>query len=178
MPNKAVFLDRDGTINLDKGYTHRIEDLKFIPNSAEGLKKLSQSGYKLIILTNQSGIRRSYYPKEDYFAFRQEMHRRLEEQGVLITAEYFCPHIPEDNCNCRKPKTGMLEQAQKDFDLDLKECWVIGDSVVDIQTGTKLGCKTIHVLTGKEKDTLPYVPDFIAQDLIQAAEYILSYNNT
>jgi D-glycero-D-manno-heptose 1,7-bisphosphate phosphatase len=175
MTNKAIFLDRDGTINVDKGYTHKIEDLKFIPNSVRGLKKLSKSGYKLIVLTNQSGIGRSYYTKEDYFAFRNEMHRKLKEQGVLIIAEYFCPHVSEDNCNCRKPKSGMLEQAAKDFNLDLNQCWVIGDSSRDIQSGKVVGCKAVQVLTGEEK--IPATSaDFVARDMIEAANIILLEN--
>lgn len=176
MENKAIFLDRDGTINVDKGYTHKIEDLKFIPSFIEGLRKLAKSGYKFIILTNQSGIGRGYYKEEDYFAFRDEMHKRLKEQGILITAEYFCPHLSENNCNCRKPKSGMLEQAAKDFNLDLKQCWAIGDSSRDIQAGKNVGCKTVQVMTGEEK-TPTLSADFVARNMIEAADYILNNKN-
>lgn len=182
--NKAIFLDRDGTINEDNiSYIHKIEDLKFIPKSIDGLKLLQKAEYKLIIITNQAGIGRGKYTEKDYFAFRDEMHERLKEQGILITAEYFCPHNLEKgiekykiNCNCRKPKIGMLEQASRDFNLNLNECWMIGDKESDILAGKNAGCKTIHVLTGEEKNLINYA-DFIAQNLIEAASYILNNNN-
>jgi D,D-heptose 1,7-bisphosphate phosphatase len=177
--NKAIFLDRDGTINIDKGYVHKIEDLEFLPNAIEGLRKL-QKEYRLIIATNQSGIARGYYTEEDYFIFRNEMHKRLKEQGILITAEYFCPHHPKEGigkykvyCNCRKPKTGMLEQAAKDFNLNLNECWVIGDNVSDIDAGINANCRTIHVLTGEKTEPIIYA-NFVAKDLAEAANYILN----
>jgi len=172
MGNKAIFLDRDGTINIDKGYVYKPEDLKFLPGAINGLRKL-QEEYKLIIITNQSGIGRGYYSKDDYFNFRDYMHKKLRKHGISITAEYFCPHNPEDNCNCRKPKTGMLEQAANGFDLNLKECWMIGDSSKDIQAGKNAGCKTIRVLTGEENQ-IDYA-DFVARDLTEAAAYIFTY---
>jgi D,D-heptose 1,7-bisphosphate phosphatase len=174
MINKAIFLDRDGTINVDKGYIHKIEDLEILPNVIEGLKKLYGFGYKLIIITNQSGIGRGYYTEENYFALRDEMHKRLKNQGVLIIAEYFCPHNPEDNCKCRKPKTGMLEQAAKDFNLDLKECWMIGDKSLDIAAGKNAGCRTIHILTGHITSPLKEA-NFFTKDMIEAADYILHF---
>ncbi len=172
MKNKAIFLDRDGTINVNKGYIYRVGDLEIIPKVIEGLKILRENGYKLIIVTNQSKIARGYCTKEDYFKFRGEIHKKLREQGIIITAEYFCPHHPLDNCNCRKPKTGMLERATKDFNLDINECWMIGDKDSDILAGKNSGCRTIHVLTGEEKKPIDYA-DFIAKDLIKAADYIL-----
>ncbi len=158
MKNKAVFLDRDGTINENKnGYSHKIEDLEIIPKVIEGLKSLQDAGY---------------FTEEEYFIFRKEMHRRLREKGIFIDVEYFCPHKPEDNCNCRKPRTGMLEQAVKYFILNLKDCWVIGDSLSDIETGKNAGCRTVHVLTGDYKEPISYV-DFTASNMIEAAKYIL-----
>jgi len=182
MKNKAVFLDRDGTINVDKGYTFKKEDLELIPRVVEGLKLLQEGGYKIIITTNQSGIARGYFTEEDYFAFREEMHKRLEEQGVSISAEYFCPHHSEKgigkykvDCNCRKPKTGMLEEAARDFNLNLKDCWIMGDHESDIQVGKNAECKTIHILTGHV--TIPIKEaDFIARDMIEAAHYIIKTN--
>jgi D,D-heptose 1,7-bisphosphate phosphatase len=174
MTSKAIFLDRDGTINIDKGYTYKIEDLEFIPKSVEGLKKLAKSEYKLIILTNQSGIARGYHTEEDYLNFREALHSKLLSEGVLITAEYFCPHRSEDNCRCRKPKTGMLEQAAIDHNLNLNESWMIGDSLIDILAGMNSFCKTIHILTGVERSS-PVYANFVAKDMIEAADYILSF---
>lgn len=177
MKNKAVFLDRDGTINVDRGYVYKIENLQLIPGVIEGLKKLQDySNYKLIIVTDQSGIARGYYTEESYLKFREYMHRVLAENGVIINEEYFCPHIDEDNCNCRKPKAGMLKQAAKDFNLDLKECWMMGDKVKDILAGKNAGCRAIHILTGEEKNPITYA-DFVAKDLVDAADYILNNKN-
>jgi len=174
MKNKAVFLDRDGTINVDKEYVHRIEDLEIIPKVVEGLKKLWVK-YNLIIITNQSGIARKFHTEEDYLKFREIIHKRLMYGGVYITAEYFCPHITEDNCGCRKPKTGMLEQAAKDFNLRLNDCWMIGDRTIDILAGMNSFCKTIHILTGAEKKT-PVYANFFAKDMVEAADIILPEN--
>jgi len=173
MKDKAIFLDRDGTINEDKGYVYRIQDLKIIPKVIEGLKLFKYAEYKLIIVTNQSGIGRGYYTEEDYFEFREEMHKQLIEEGIKIDAEYFCPHKSDDECNCRKPKTGMLEQAAKDFNLNLEKCCIIGDHLSDIQTGKNAGCKTIHILTGHIQRPISYA-DFIAKNMIEAANYVLN----
>lgn len=178
--NKAIFLDRDGTINEDNcGYIHKIEDLKFIQYAVEGLRIMQDAGYELIIVANQAGIAKGIYSEKDYFAFRKEMHKKLRKQGVLISEEYFCPHSCEGivekykiDCNCRKPKTGMLERAEKDFNLDLKKCWMIGDKDSDILAGKNAGCRTIHVLTG-EHSLVPYA-DFRATNLIEASDYVLS----
>lgn len=174
MKNKAVFLDRDGTINVDKDYVYKLEDLEILPNVIEGLKKL-QKEYKLIIVTNQSGIARGYYTESDYINFRNELLKRLNKRGIFLSGDYRCPHIKEDNCNCRKPKTGMLEEAARNFNLDLRECWMIGDSLSDIQAGKNAGCRTIHVLTG-EHEPVSYA-DFVAIDMMGAADYILNNKN-
>ncbi len=183
MENKAVFLDRDGTINVDKGYVYKIEDLEILPNVVEGLKLLRQAGYKLIIITNQSGIARGYYTEEDYFRFKKEMHEKLKEHEIFINAEYFCPHHPngtiekyKSDCDCRKPKTGMLEQAARDFNLNLRESWMIGDSLRDIQTGKNAGCRTIHILIREEKNLVKEA-EFVARDMLEAAHYILNNKN-
>jgi len=174
--NKAIFLDRDGTIVLDNGYVHKIEDFHLIPNVLEGLRILQDADYKLIIITNQAGIGRGYYTKKDYFIFREYLHNYLKKNKISITEEYFCPHKPDDDCDCRKPKTGLLEKAVRRFNLNLNECWMIGDSEKDIEVGKNLGCKTIHVLTGHVKNPIKEA-DFVAKDLLEAAKFILRNKN-
>lgn len=177
---KMIFLDRDGTVTIDGDHIHKISDLKFLSGAVEGLRKLQNAGYTFIIITNQAGIGRGLYSEEEYFAFRNEMHKKLREEGILIAAEYFCPHHPEKGigkykieCNCRKPKIGMLEQAAKDFNLNLNECWMIGDQTWDIDAGKNAGCKTIHVLTGEEINPIVYA-NFVAKNLVEAANYIIN----
>jgi D,D-heptose 1,7-bisphosphate phosphatase len=137
--NKAAFLDRDGTINVDKGYTYKIEDLEFLPGAVEGLKELQKKGYLLIIITNQSGIGRRYYTEKDYKIFMKELYTRLAKQGVKITADYYCPHIPEDNCGCRKPKIELVEKAIKEYNIDPSKSIFIGDKEIDMETGRRSG---------------------------------------
>ena len=138
--NKAVFLDRDGTINIDKDYIYKVSDFEFIPGAVEALKLLQDAGYLLIIITNQSGIARGYYTEEDYEKLNDWMIKTLAEQyGVFITASYFCPHHPEAvvpayriNCSCRKPGTALFEQAIREHDIDLSSSYAIGDKLRDL----------------------------------------------
>ena len=179
--DKAVFLDRDVTINVDTGFTHKIH--QFEKGAIQGLQLLQNSYYKLIIVTGQSGIGRGYYTEDDYFKFMQHMYLQLEKYDVKIDRDYFCPHHQEKaigkykvNCNCRKPKIGMLEQAAQDFDIDLPKSWVIGDKTDDIEMGIRACCKIILVKTGKAgQDKHFFVkPNYIAENLLEAAQIIQS----
>ncbi|MBU2639699.1 MAG: D-glycero-beta-D-manno-heptose 1,7-bisphosphate 7-phosphatase [Nanoarchaeota archaeon] len=179
--NKAIFLDRDGIINVDTGYTHRIEDLEFEQGAIEGLKLLQSSGFKRIIVTGQSGIGRGYYSEEDYHIFMREMSTRLRMHRITIDGIYFCPHHPEKaigkykmDCNCRKPKIGMLEQAVTDHGIDLQQSWVVGDKTDDIEMGTRADCKTILVRTGKAGNDghFKVSPTYVADNLLKAAQII------
>lgn len=169
---KAVFIDRDGVIVEDTGFVHKIEDFKLVPNSIEGLKLLK--GYKLFIVTNQSGIGRSIYKDQDFMNFNNHLLNELKKHDIKIEKTYYCPHKPEDNCECRKPKIKFLKGAEKEFKINLVKSFVIGDKKSDTETGKNAGCKTIHVLTGygtKHKDEVN--PDYIARDLVDAAQWIL-----
>lgn len=141
--NIAVFLDRDGVINEDIGYVHKPEDFKIFPGVFESLKKLRESGFKLIIITNQSGIGRGYYTEEDFFKLNNYMLDIFDKNGVKIDKVYFCPHLPKDNCDCRKPKTKFIEDAVEEFDLDIKRCWAVGDKLSDVEIGERAGCRTV-----------------------------------
>ena len=148
MKNKAVFLDRDGTINVDKNYLYRIEDFEFLPGAVEGLRLLQSSGFLLIIITNQSGIARGYFTEDDYLRLTDWMLDRLKDDGVKISGVYYCPHLPDAEisgymkvCNCRKPETGLFEQAVRDFDIDLTMSYAIGDKPRDCAICDKTDCK-------------------------------------
>lgn len=130
--NKAVFLDRDGTINVDFGYVYEKDKLVFVSGVLEALAEIQAAGFKLIIITNQSGIGRGYFSLEQYRDFERFMLERMADAGVMIDGVYFCPHKEQDHCNCRKPNIGMYENAAKDFDIDWESSYVIGDSERDL----------------------------------------------
>lgn len=150
--NKAIFLDRDGVINIDKNYVHKIEDFEFIDGVKEALKYFQNLGYILIIVTNQSGIGRGYYRQEDFEKLTNWMIDELEKDKIFIKKVYFCPHRPDENCDCRKPNPKMILDAAKEFNVDLKKSWMIGDKESDIEAGLNAGVKkTILIGEGKTK---------------------------
>jgi len=168
---KCVFLDRDGVINVDKNYVHKIEDLDFIPNTFEALKSLQTKGFILFIVTNQSGIGRGYYTLEDYKKLRQYIDSKLKDNNINIIEEYFCPHHPDENCRCRKPGTKFIEEAITKYNINKDESYFIGDKTSDIKAGHDSGLKTILVLTGKAGLDKKYniVADIICKDLYEAS---------
>ena len=169
---KAVFIDRDGVIVEDNGYVHKLEDFKLVPNAIDGLKLLKN--YKLFIITNQSGIGRGYYTLQDFFDYNNRVLKELKKQKIKIKKTYYCYHKPEDNCDCRKPKTKFLKDAEKEFGIDLKKSFVIGDRESDFEMGRNAGCKTIHVLTGDGANfNNEFKPDYVAKNLFEAAKWIL-----
>lgn len=175
MKNKAIFLDRDGVLVEDIGYHHKLEDFRLISNAVEGLKLLKV--YKLIIVTNQSGIGRGYFAMKDFEKFNNHLIQELKKHNIDIEKTYVCPHKPEDNCDCRKPKTKLIKDAAKEFDIDLSKSYMIGDKKIDVQMGKNAGVKTILVLTGngmKEQENSN--ADYVAKDLLDAAKWVLSNN--
>lgn len=172
-PVRAVFLDRDGTINFNKqGYIHKIKDFDFMPGAIAALKRLTQSVYKIIILTSQSGIGRGYYRKQDMFRLHQWMTKILSRQGVRIDKIYYCPHHPGAGCSCRKPEIGLLLKARRDFGISFNDSWVIGDSDQDVLMGREANVKTIKLgerLARKWK----LEPNYYAKDLPGAMSLIL-----
>lgn len=157
MSQKAVFLDRDGTINIDRGYVYKTEDFEFLDKAVEGLKILSDLGYVLIVVTNQSGIARGYYTEEDVENLNRFMNDRLKEHGIEIKKCYYCPHHAEKgigkykvDCNCRKPNPGMIFEGIKEFDIDPQNSYIVGDKISDAEAGMKAGLKGVVVQTGLE----------------------------
>lgn len=168
---KAILIDRDGVIVEDIGYHHKLEDFKLIPYAIEGLKLLKD--YLLIIVTNQSGIGRGYYTLKDFENFNNHLIQELKKHNIKIEKTYVCPHKPDDNCECRKPKTKLIKDAEKEFDIELSKSFIIGDKKIDVEMGHNAGCKSILVLTGngmKEKENAN--ADYAARDLIDAAKWI------
>lgn len=167
---KAIFLDRDGTININEPeYLHKIQDFKFTERAVEGLKKMAENGYKLFIVSNQSGIGRGYYLEQEAKELSEWLISELEEHGVKIEKIYYCPHKPEDKCECRKPSPKMLFDAVDEFGVSLNNSWVIGDSEKDILLGKFNNVRTILINKNKNKDTKA---DFTVTNLFEAAEII------
>lgn len=145
---KAVFLDRDGVINIDKAYVSKIEDFEFCEGVFEALKHFQNLGYLLIVVTNQSGIGRGYYSEEDFQILSDWMQKELLHIKIKIDAIYHCPHAPEVNCACRKPKSGMFLKAIEDFDIDVANSWMIGDKETDMEAAIVAGIPNT-ILLGK-----------------------------
>ncbi|MCI5764393.1 D-glycero-beta-D-manno-heptose 1,7-bisphosphate 7-phosphatase [Actinobacillus porcinus] len=154
--NKAIFLDRDGTLNVDHGYVHQIDDFQFIEGSIEALQELKKMGYLLVLVTNQSGIARGYFSEDQFLSLTEWMDWSLADRGVDLDGIYYCPHHPEgkgefkQDCDCRKPKGGMLLQAIKELHIDPARSFMVGDKVEDLQAAVAAKVRSkILVKTGK-----------------------------
>ena len=176
--NKAIFLDRDGVINVEVGYLSNPDDFEFIEGTIEALKILNQKGFLLIVITNQAGIARGYYNEEILTNIHNKMNSILKENGVILDDVYYCPHHPEftGSCDCRKPNPGLILKAKDKYDIDLNNSYMVGDTLNDIQTGVKAKCKTVLVLTGygkeEQKKISPITPDLIFKNLKEFAKNI------
>ena len=152
---RAVFLDRDGTINVEKSYLHKIEDFEFIPGAPEAIKRLKDAGFLVIVVSNQSGIGRGYFDEHAVDKLQRYIQSELAGYNTSIDDFYFCPHHPEKGignykvvCDCRKGEPGMLIQAAKEYNIDLQKSFMIGDKLADIEAGQRAGCQSLLVLTG------------------------------
>ncbi|WP_303725876.1 D-glycero-beta-D-manno-heptose 1,7-bisphosphate 7-phosphatase [Anaerovibrio lipolyticus] len=153
--NKAVFFDRDGTLNEEVHYLHKIEDFKWIEGAIDAIKYCNDNGYLAIVITNQSGVARGYYPESDIMKLYDWMNDDLAKHGAHLDGIYYCPHHPTGkvreyaiDCDCRKPKPGMLFKAQKDHNIDLKSSYLIGDGVRDVECAEAAGVKGIRYTGG------------------------------
>lgn len=180
--SRAVFLDRDGTINEEVDHLHDVRDLRILPGVAEAVQILNKRGYRVIVITNQSVVAKGIATTRTVADIHGAIKTHLAKSGAMIDAFYFCPHHPEGSveeyaiaCDCRKPKTGMITRAADDFNIDLAKSFLVGDTTGDILTGNRAGVKTVLVKTGYAgRDGLhDAIPDFVADDLMAATEYIL-----
>lgn len=183
---KVVFLDRDGVINRYPGdlkYVKSWDEFRFLPKVKSALRKLNDKDFKIFIISNQAGVSKGTYSQETLDLITENMLRELSKHKINISGVYYCVHRLEDNCSCRKPKTGLIDKAltklkRGDLKIRLKSSYFIGDTVRDIETGRKAGLKTILVFSGKEKpenkDQWSIFPDFTARDLSEAVDLILN----
>jgi histidinol-phosphate phosphatase family protein len=179
MGHKAVFLDRDGTIARDVKYCRRANDLKIFSGVPEAISLMNKNNFKVVIVTNQSGIARGYFDEMTLEYIHQEMKSQLAKSGAYIDAVYYCPHMPADDCHCRKPETYLFRRAAADLNLNIEDSFIVGDTAHDIDAGKALGCKTVLVTTGLTggKDVIN-PPDCIASSLLEAARWIADYGKT
>jgi len=176
---KAVFVDRDGTLIHEKNFVSRLEDVEFVPGSVEAIKMLKGLGYRVVIISNQSGIGRGILTEKIVEEINDFIVNQLKGNDVLVDGLYYCPHSPEDDCSCRKPNLGLIDQASSELNLSLKNSWVIGDKDSDVMLATNMGGRAGLVLTGYGKKELEKIrldsdakPDFVADDLLGAALWI------
>jgi len=183
--NKAIFLDRDGTINYEKNYLGNIDGLRLFPNCAKAIKKANNALFKIVVISNQAGIARGYFTEKETEKINNEIIKRLKRNNAKIDGFYYCPHHYEKGigkykikCSCRKPGIGLVLQAQKDFNINLEKSYFIGDRLTDILAGINAGCKTILVLTGYGKNELNLInenskPDYIVKNLYEGINLVI-----
>ena len=183
LPRPAVFLDRDGTLNVEVNYLHRPADLTLVPGVPEAIRRLNLAGLPVIVVTNQAGIARGYYDVAALYRLHNHLVEVIARAGAHIDAFFFCPHHPDFTgpCECRKPAPGMLLAAARLHHLDLRRSWMVGDTASDIAAGHAAGCRTILVRTGYggqveqrlRSGAESVAPDAIVDALPQAVDYLL-----
>ena len=177
---KVIFIDRDGVVNRDvDDYVMSWSKFDFLPNIFEALRKLTELGYKVIIVSNQAGVGKGLYTAQALADITEKMLARIQRNGGRIYSVHYCPHRDDEDCVCRKPKVGLFKQAVASLSVDLREAFVVGDTERDILAGKRLGCPTILVLCGKTKTreavgNFAARPDFIAEDLLDAVNTIIA----
>ncbi len=185
MNHSGIFLDRDGTINQEVDFLSSPDQLQLIPGSADAIREANTLGLKVIVVTNQSGIARGILTEERLSEIHHLLIHKLKEQNARIDAIYYCPHHPDaveskykKDCDCRKPNTGMIRQAAKEFGINPATSFVIGDRMIDVQLGNNVGATSIIVLTGYGKQELEYCRqnnvhiDYVAQNLLDAMNHV------
>jgi D-glycero-D-manno-heptose 1,7-bisphosphate phosphatase len=176
----AVFLDRDGTVSEEVGYLNHLSRFQLLPGAAAAIRRLNDASLPVIVVTNQSGVGRGYFPEQLVRDVHDRMSVELLKGGARLDGVYYCPHVSSHECECRKPKTGMLEQAARELGLDLNKSFVVGDRHSDVEVAHGAGARSILVRTGFGEGELawhaknwPRQPEFVAADLPEAVEWIL-----
>jgi D-glycero-D-manno-heptose 1,7-bisphosphate phosphatase len=179
-PRQAVFLDRDGTVAEDVGYLNHLSRFQMYAYSAAAIRRLNEAKLPVVIVTNQAGVARGYFPEELVQQVHARMIAELAAQGARVDAVYYCPHADEDNCACRKPRPGMLERAAREHHLELRGSWMVGDRSVDMEMAHATGCRSILVLSGYGRGEYEWhhknwkrQPEHIVENLEKAVEIIL-----
>jgi D-glycero-D-manno-heptose 1,7-bisphosphate phosphatase len=184
---RAVFLDRDGTLNVEVNYLHRVADLVLVPGAAPAVRSLKEAGWLVIVVTNQAGIARGYYDEAAMHTLHEHIKHLLAAEDAQLDGIYFCPHHPDfgGSCTCRKPAPGMLRQAARDHGIDLARSWIVGDTSGDIGAGRAAGCRAILVRSGYGRQVESAIrsraepqPEAIVDDLPAAAAYILAHQHS
>ena len=182
---RAVFIDRDGTINVEKEYLYLIDDFEFIPGAVEAIRLLNEAGFLVVVVTNQSGVARGYYTEDDVLHLHRYIDDELALSGAKVDAWFYCPHHPSGRgsyslpCRCRKPLPGMLLEAARQMDIDLTMSVMIGDKIADVKAGLAAGCRTILVRTGYGTDAEADLPSGIevSDDLLTAVQRMQSVHS-
>lgn len=176
---KVIFLDRDGVINKypgDRLYVTSLRKFKFLPRAKKAIALLTRSGCRIFVASNQAGVGKGVYAQKTLDAITAKMLTDIEKAGGKITKVYYCTHRKETGCGCRKPRPGMFKMAAKECKIDLKKAYFVGDTIRDVLTAQAAGCKSILVLTGKEKlankKNWEASPDFVFKDLLAAAKFL------
>ena len=176
MLRRAVFLDRDGTIARDVHYCRRVEDFEVLPGVPQAIRLLNERGFKVVVITNQSGIARGYFTEETLSLIHQKMKEELQKHGTSVDAIYYCPHHPDDNCKCRKPKPGLLLQAAEDMGISLRLSYMVGDDSKDTEAGKAAGCRTVWLTADPGRAVVrphPQLPNHIAGNLYDAVQWVM-----
>lgn len=178
---KAIFLDRDGVINRypgDTKYVTKLSDFRFLPGAKAAIARLSKNKFKVFIISNQAGVGKGLFTQDTLDSITEKMLKAIKESKGKVEAVYYCTHRKDENCSCRKPKTGLIDIVKKKHKVDLKKTFFIGDTIRDVETALAAGCKSILLLSGKEKIShrrnWPAQPDFVYPDLYKAAEFIIN----
>lgn len=187
MKRRAVFIDRDGTISEEVGYINHVSRFRLFPYAAPAIKHLNESGWLAIVITNQAGVARGYFSEVTIEAVHAAMTKELENSSARLDAIYYCAHHPSVgeppyrlDCDCRKPKPGLIARAAKDFDIDLEQSWMVGDRYSDVELARNAGVKSLFVLSGygrgeweHQRANWAEQPDLVAEDLLEAVAVIL-----